>query len=139
MAASAKRLAASVLLGLLFVGAVGGMGCSALTDDKPPLPDSTFARVLADLHMATARANRFTQMPPSITDSVFAHHGVQREDFDATFRYYTRRPDAFASLYDTVIDTLSALRGRRWDRPADPPPPDSASPDNPSPSSTEDS
>jgi len=40
---------------------------------------------------------------------------VQREAFDATLRYYSRHPEAFGSLYDTVIDTLNSLRNRNWE------------------------
>jgi hypothetical protein len=64
-------------------------------------------------------------MPPGVTDSVLAFHRVPREDFAATLRYYTRHPDAFASLYDGVVDTLSALQNRAFERSRRPSLPDS--------------
>jgi len=118
--AAPRHVAFIVLVGLSVTGLFGGMGCSTIAEEKPPLPDSTFTRVLVDLHMTTARGKRFTRRPPGATDSVFAHHGVQKEAFDATLRYYTRRPDAFSSLYDAVVDSLNALRSRPWKRSSSP-------------------
>jgi hypothetical protein len=99
-------------LALLLVPFFAGVGCSDWVGENPPLADSTFTRVLVDLHMTTARGGELTKLPPHATDSVLAFHQVQREDFDATLRYYTQHPDAFAELYDAVIDTLGALRNR---------------------------
>ena len=104
------------LLSLLLLSPLVGTGCSSITGEDPPLADTTFAQVLTDLHMTTARSSEFTRLPPAVTDSVLHFHGVRREDFDATLRYYTRHPDAFASLYNAVIDTLSALRNRTYQR-----------------------
>jgi hypothetical protein len=115
MAVPFRYVALLVLVGLSVAG-LGGMGCSTISEEKPPLPDSTFTRVLVDLHMTRARGKRFTRRPPGATDSVFAHHGVHAEAFDATLRYYTRRPDAFSSLYEAVVDSLNALRSRPWTR-----------------------
>lgn len=103
---------------LLFI-LFAGVGCSDWIGENPPLADSTFTRVLVDLHMTTARGGQFTKLPPAPTDSVLAVHEVRREDFDATLRYYTQHPDAFATLYDAVIDTLRALRTRPLRLPAD--------------------
>lgn len=100
---------------LLTGGLLGASGCSVVTSDAPPLADSTFTRVLVDLHMTTVRGSQFTRLPPSASDSVLAFHGVQREAFDATLRYYSQNPEAFGALYDTVIDTLNSLRNRNWE------------------------
>ena len=89
--------------------------CSMSTSDKPPLPDTTFARVLVDLHLLSARSSQADSLPAS-TDSLFTYHGIQREEFDATLRYYTRHPKHFSTLYNGVIDTLKALSERNWER-----------------------
>lgn len=110
-----------LFLFLLVGGILGSTGCSSFTGEEPPLADSTFTRLLTDLHLTTVRGDRFTRKPPALTDSVFAFHGVRREAFDATLRYYSRRPDAFAALYTAVIDTLNAIRSQpRQQSPPDP-------------------
>jgi hypothetical protein len=98
---------------LLVTAFLFSTACSPLTSDSPPLPDSTFTRVLVDVHFLSARQNRAAPLPPDLRDSLLAHHGVQREDVQATLRYYTRHPDDFANLYNAVIDTLKAIGNRR--------------------------
>jgi hypothetical protein len=105
------------LLLCVLVGAFALSACSNPFSSDPPLPDSTFTRVLIDLHLTNARGKHLTQMSPNIRDSVFAYHDVNREGFDATLRYYSRHPSAFESLYDAVIDTLKALQDQSPSRP----------------------
>lgn len=110
----------SIIAAFLLAGALlGASGCSLVVSEEPPLADSTFTRVLVDLHMTTVRGAQLTRLPPAAMDSVFAFHDVRRETFDATLRYYSRHPKAFGSLYDTVIDTLNSLRNRNWERSPD--------------------
>lgn len=116
MAVPLRLAAVPVVLCLLMTAGLAASGCSSFGDRDPPLPDSTFSRVLVDFHLTTARADRFTRPPPGVTDSVFAAHDIRKEAFDETLRYYARHPDAFSSLYDAVIDTLNALQSRRWMR-----------------------
>lgn len=110
-----NRIGPPLLLCVL-IGLFAFSGCSPPWNDSPPLTDSTFTRILVDLHLTTARVDRFSELPPGVSDSLFAHHGIRRTDFDATMRYYTRHPSAFESLYDAVIDTLDALQNRRRGR-----------------------
>lgn len=86
------------------------MGCSGFSPSDKPLPDSTFTRVLTELHMASSRHSRDTPTPPGLRDSIFARYNVEPSEFESTLRHYTRRPDRFESMYQTVIDTLQALR-----------------------------
>ncbi len=86
------------------------MGCSGFSTDDEPLPDSTFTRVLTELHMASSRQSGDTPTPPGLRDSIFARYNVEPSEFEATLRHYTRRPDRFEAMYQTVIDTLQALR-----------------------------
>lgn len=120
MLPSWKQVVFPTLLCFLVSGSYLLGGCSLASKD-PPLPDSTFSRVLVDIHLLSARKNRPAALPPGLEDSLFTHHGVQREDFRATLQYYTRRPGAFKSLYNTVVDTLKAIRTRRQYAPSTPP------------------
>lgn len=117
MLPSWKQAILPLLLCLVMGGSVL-LGACSLTEEEPPLPDSTFSRVLVDFHLLSARKRRPEPLPAGLNDSLLAHHGVKRSDFEATLQYYTRRPDAFASLYDSVIDTLKALKSRRRSSPA---------------------
>lgn len=85
-------------------------GCSGFSSDDQPLPDSTFTRVLTELHLATARKTAEVPYPSSLRDSIFARYDVQPTEFDATMEFYSRHPEAFESLYQSVIDTLRTLR-----------------------------
>ena len=86
------------------------MGCSGFSSNDQPLPDSTFTRVLTELHMASSRQSRDVPTPPGLRDSIFARYDVDPSEFEATLRHYTRRPDRFETMYQTVIDTLQAQR-----------------------------
>jgi hypothetical protein len=109
---SSLRSPIPVLLSLLLGLPIVFSGCRSFPGDDPPLPDSTFTRVLVDLHLTTARGERLSSLPSGIEDSVFARHGVRREEVDATLRYYARQPEDLETLYNGVIDTLSALQTR---------------------------
>lgn len=86
--------------------------CSSFSSSSPPIPDSTFSRLLTEMHLLSARATRDGQLPPGVQDSILWRYGVQPEAFDATLRYYSRRPTQLDALYDGVIDTLNALEQR---------------------------
>jgi hypothetical protein len=100
------------VLGLIVVAGLLA-GCTSSSPDSPPLADSTFARVLVDVHLAQTRhgthANQ-SAAPPPPRDSIFAHHGIRATAFEATLRHYSRRPEALARIYQSVIDTLTARR-----------------------------
>lgn len=95
-------------------GAITGlvllMGCSGFSAGDEPLPDSTFTRLLTELHMASIRQSQDVATPPHLRDSIFARYNVDPAEFEATLRHYTRRPDRLDAMYQTVIDTLQALR-----------------------------
>lgn len=108
---------ASILGVVLGLGLLAG--CSGFSSEKAPLPDSTFARVLTEIHLAEGRYSADAPYPSGLRDSIFARHDVRPSEFDATLRYYTRRPKDFKVLYQSVIDTLQALDRSR--RPTGPP------------------
>jgi hypothetical protein len=85
-------------------------GCSRFSSDPRPVPDSTFTRLLTELHLAAARRDLDAPYPPDLRDSVLARYGVRKAAFDTTLQYYSRRPEAFKALYQSVIDTLRALQ-----------------------------
>ena len=95
-------------------GAITGlvllMGCSGFSAGDEPLPDSTFTRLLTELHMASIRQSQDVATPPGLRDSILARYDVEPSEFEATLRHYTRRPDRLETMYQTVIDTLQALR-----------------------------
>ena len=109
------------LLLCALLGLPGLVGCSVVSPGSPPLPDSTFSRLLVEMHLLSMRAERKDGLPPSMRDSVFQHYGVEREDFRATLRYYSRRPVRLDALYDGVVDTLSAIEQRSRYRGTAPP------------------
>lgn len=109
------------LLLCLLLSIPGLSGCSVVSSESSRLPDSTFSRLLVEMHLLAMRAERKEGLPPSMRDSVFQHYGVEREDFRATLRYYSRRPTRLEALYDGVVDTLSALEQRSRYRGTAPP------------------
>jgi hypothetical protein len=98
---------------VLLLGTLSLSGCSSVSSERPALPDSTFTRVLVETHLMTARSRLETAFPPSLSDSILQRYNVDRDAVDATLRYYSERPDEFASLYTAVVDTLNAIRQRR--------------------------
>ena len=49
-------------------------------------------------------------------DPIFAEHGYTFEDYDATLKYYTARPEIFSELMTRVSDRLSAMGGELVER-----------------------
>lgn len=72
------------------------------------MADSTLAVVLVDLHLAKARAEHAgTRIA---RDSVLRRHGVRPPAFEAALDHYARHPNAYATIYERVIDSLRALQ-----------------------------
>lgn len=93
--------------------------CSSASS-SPPLPDSTFSRLLMEMHLLSARATQEDSLPAGIQDSILRRYSVEQEAFDATLRYYSRRPARLDALYDGIVDTLNALEQRSRYRDAAP-------------------
>lgn len=92
-------------------------GCSGFSSEEKPLPDSTFADMLTELHLLKARTSIEEPAATDLRDSLFAAHDVDRSTFYATLDYYSRRPKAFASLYGSIVDSLRSLRSPQRNRP----------------------
>jgi hypothetical protein len=88
------------------------LGCSVISGEQPPVEKETFSRVLVELHAWTARQQLSDSLYRTGRDSIFAHYDVREADFQRTLDYYSRRPQEFETLYNGVIDTLSAISGR---------------------------
>jgi len=101
----------------LVLGGLGLFGCSPGSTAPPPLPDSTFSRVLVEMHLLSARATLEDGLPPGASDSLLHQYGLERKDVKEALRYYSRRPGRLEAIYNAVIDTLGALeqRGRYRD------------------------
>jgi len=108
-------LLCTALLGL------GLSGCASESTDAPPLPDSTFSRVLVEMHLLSARANHDEGLPRGASDSLLRHYDLAPGDVKEALRYYSRRPARLNAIYDAVIDTLSALEQRSRYRDTAPP------------------
>jgi len=117
-------------LGVVAIWALLLTACSPFSEDRPPVPDSTLAKVLVEMHITKALSERDT-ISRSLPDSVLAHYDVSRARLDSTLRYYSRHPQAFMSLYTSVIDTLRSTRyEQRSPAERKPSPPDTDSPRN---------
>lgn len=89
--------------------------CSTLTGEEPPATDSTLVEVLVELNLAKARAETdgLPPPPPALRDSIFARYGLSEADFKAAMDAYARHPDAYAKLYEAMLDKLEAERYNR--------------------------
>ena len=92
------------------------LSCSALSSDDPPLSEEAFQHVLIELHLWSARAELQDSVSNARRDSIFEAAGTTEDDFQATLRYYTQRPERLEAIYDRTLHSLQALRGRLRER-----------------------
>jgi len=113
-------LGAFVLLIGLLVGGCQLTESSEQTNSAQhsPLSSEELMLVLIDIHLAEAasqdtklkRDTSFNMRPiEEYYEAVFAAHGTNREDFEASFNYYAERPVLFNSLYERMLETFSKL------------------------------
>lgn len=76
----------------------------------PPINQNDFISVLMDIHLVDAMSkqklvddNRQLPIKFGQYKRVFVEHNITKADFDSTMMYYTRQPEVFLALYDTVI------------------------------------
>jgi len=103
------RTVLPLLLCVLVGGGLFSPGCSSVTNDPPPVADSTFARILVELHLLEGRRQQDLGLPEAVDDTVLARYEVTPEDFERTLTHYSTHPSAFAALYNAVLDTLRAI------------------------------
>lgn len=85
-------------------------GCSSFSSNEPPVPDTTLTRVLVELHLTSTRESLDIPSRPGLRDSVLTRYDLEEEDLEASLQYYSRRPEAFESLYEAVVDSLRSTR-----------------------------
>lgn len=100
--AALVRWARRGLLGLLVLVA----GCTGLTDEEPPVADSTMVDVLIELHLRDARLKEYGDLPAGLQDSLYRRYGVTREEYEAALDYYAFHPEAYTALYDSITGHL---------------------------------
>ncbi len=80
----------------------------ACSDIGRPMDEPTLVSLIVDLHLLEARRELVADAHPTLRDSVLAVHGVSHDEFQDAILYYSDRPDDYVSLYNRVIDSLSA-------------------------------
>lgn len=84
-------------------------GCAGSSNDYP-VPDSTMVRVLAELHLAVARAEITGEIPPNIRDSILVAYGIDSASYAQTIVYYADHPEKYEAVYTRVLDQLNSAR-----------------------------
>ena len=84
-------------------------------DSAPPdlLPPAELVPLLADLHLAEARAQHAARTPDTIQAlyekleaDIYQRRHFSRARFNASYHYYANRPDELEAIYATLVDTL---------------------------------
>lgn len=70
--------------------------------------------LLADLHVAEARAQHSARAPDTIQalyqqqeKTIYWKRGIEPERFDRSFQYYAGHPAELEAIYATLTDTLA--------------------------------
>lgn len=99
------RLALLLLLSL--------SACTQLLTEPPPVADSTMVEVLVELHLAEAMlASGTTPLPLSVRDSILQRHQLTESGYEEAVQYYTAHPEAYAALYEQVVNVLNEEQNR---------------------------
>jgi hypothetical protein len=101
----ASRSAATLLVAGALATTLAASGCSGVA---PPVHEETLIAVIVDLHLLEARRELVADAHPALRDSVLGAHGVTHEELQDAIRYFTDRPDEYVSIYNRVIDSLTA-------------------------------
>ncbi len=86
-------------------------GCSAEHPAAPGLSDSLMVDVLAEVHLADARAAHTGESRDSLRAEALAPFGLDTLAFQQALDYYAEHPDTYAPLYARALDQL--IRERR--------------------------
>jgi len=73
------------------------------------MDDSLFVDILIDLHLASARGQRWNDLE-SGRDSVLAHYGLRPADYERAVAYYTAHPAAYLDRYNEALDRINVER-----------------------------
>ena len=107
---------------LLFVAAsLLVLSCNDLVkNDEPPVAPGKRQKILLDLHLAEVYSSMLTdslhqsrdKSPDSLAvfySDVFAHHGINKNDFQKGIEWYKAHPEAMDSLYNGIITEIGKL------------------------------
>ena len=98
------------LLRLLGVSLLVLAGCEGNGERDIIVADSTLVVVLADLHLADARARIPDVAKGALRDSVLRHYGLDEETFQLAMDGFVDHPDELINLYNQVLDRLNEAR-----------------------------
>ena len=82
------------------------------------LSDTAFENLLVDFALAESAANmNILNLPLPKLDSAYAfdplkQHGVSKEQYEATLRYFISQPGAYQKIYEQVLVKLSEFAAR---------------------------
>ena len=98
-----------VRLALLALAVLFG-GCGAETDEDGAivLADPALVPIVADVHIADARAETTGEPLDSLHQDALARHGLDSAAYAARLGAAMRTPDAAAAFYDAVTEHLTS-------------------------------
>ncbi|WP_345160107.1 DUF4296 domain-containing protein [Pontibacter saemangeumensis] len=97
------------------------LSCQQQNEDKPEnmIPQQKMVRILADIHTAEAQLERNVSYPDTAlvmfadqqTD-ILKKHGVGKQAFKDTYRYYLTHLEEMDKLYEMIVDSLSVRESK---------------------------
>lgn len=100
------KLPLLLLAPALLLAFLTNAGCNQKSSSPPPVADSTFVSLLAELHLLEARQTTTGKLPAALRDSVFDRYNVDSTAYEQTVAYYSRHVEEYAELYNQVVDRL---------------------------------
>lgn len=97
------------------------VGCGQSSEKRPAdlLPEQKMVQILADVHIAEARIENRIMYPDTALmiynkeqQLILDKHGVEPEDFRATYSYYLNNLSQMDRLYEIILDTLSVREAK---------------------------
>jgi hypothetical protein len=87
---------------------------SCQNSNKAPISETTFIRILADMHTAEGAAEgEFASSKDSLLRiyyvQILKKYEVTQTDFDSTLAVYSRQPVVFDSLYSNVLREIQKI------------------------------
>ena len=109
------------ILGHIVVAAAVLLCACACSQKAKVIPEKQLEELYIDMFIADQwlRDHNDFQLAADTSlffDPIFAEHGYTFEDYDATLKYYTARPEVFSELMTRVSDRLSAMGGELVER-----------------------
>jgi len=83
-------------------------------DEKTAIKEAEFQEILIDIHIMQTQMEEFKAINDTSLyatgkgyEEIFSKHGVSKEQFDETFKYYISNPKKMDKMYEKIIDELS--------------------------------